>query len=69
MITVYDAFETDFSHNGLGAVDPITCELSETINGQWELELQHARDDLGKCDRLRLGNIIKAPVPAGFTPR
>ncbi len=68
MIVVYSANETDFTHNGLGPVDPITCEVSETLNGLWELELSHARDDLGKCGRLRLGNIIKAPVPAGYTP-
>lgn len=69
MITVYDAFETDFTTNGLGALDPVECVIDETLNGRWELTLTHTRDELGKSERLQMGNIIKAPVPAGYTPR
>ena len=67
MIVVYAANETDFTHNGLGPVEPVSCEVSETLNGAWELELTHPRDELGKHLRLAVGNIIKAPVPAGYT--
>lgn len=69
MICAYSAEATDFSNNGLGPLNPVECLVSETLNGMWELTLTHARDELGKSERLQLGNIIKAPVPAGFTPR
>ncbi len=69
MITAYTADTTDFTNNGLGPLAPIECTVSETLNGMWELTLTHARDELGKCGRLQMGNIIKAPVPAGFTPQ
>ena len=69
MITVYDSAETDFTTNGLGPLDPVECVINETLNGRWELTLTHTRDELGKSGRLQMGNIIKAPVPAGYTPR
>lgn len=67
MICAYAADATDFSNNGLGALKPIECTVSETLNGMWQLTLTHAIDD-EKSARLAIGNIIRAPVPAGFTP-
>lgn len=67
MIVVFDRDETDFSANGLGPLDPISCVVAETLNGQWELTLVHAWDET-KSPRLQIGNIIRAPVPAGYTP-
>ena len=69
MICVYASGCTDFSNNGLGPVNPQSCIVTETLNGEWELTLVHPIDELGKWQRLAEGNIIRAPVPAGMTPQ
>ena len=69
MICVYPADCTDFSNNGLGAVSPQSCTVTETLNGEWELTLVHPIDDLGKWQRLTEGCILRAPVPAAMTPQ
>lgn len=69
MICVYSADCTDFSNNGLGAVSPLSCSVTETLNGEWELTLTHPIDDLGKWQRLTEGCILRAPVPAAMTPQ
>ena len=35
MICIYPADCTDFSNNGLGAVSPMSCTVTETLNGEW----------------------------------
>ena len=68
MICVYPADCTDFSSNGLGAVMPMSCTVTETLNGEWELTLEHDIDEYGKWTRLSEGCILRAPVPAAMTP-
>lgn len=68
MICVYPANCTDFSSNGLGAVTPMSCTVTETLNGEWELTLVHDIDERGKWTRLSEGCILRAPVPAAMTP-
>lgn len=68
MICVYPADCTDFSGNGLGAVTPMNCTVTETLNGEWELTLVHDIDERGKWTRLSEGCILRAPVPAAMTP-
>ena len=68
MICVYPANCTDFSNNGLGAVMPMSCTVTETLNGEWELTLVHDIDERGKWTRLSEGCILRAPVPAAMTP-
>ena len=68
MICVYPANCTDFSNNGLGAVTPMSCIVTETLNGEWELTLVHDVDERGKWTRLSEGCILRAPVPAAMTP-
>lgn len=68
MITIYEKDATDFTNNGLGALAPSACEVSETLNGQWEVTMTHPLDDLGKWQRIALERIIRVPVPAGRTP-
>ena len=68
MICVYPAACTDFSSNGLGAVMPMSCTVTETLNGEWELTLVHDIDERGKWTRLSEGCILRAPVPAAMTP-
>ena len=69
MICVYSATCTDFSGNGLGVVQPQSCTVTETLNGEWELTLEHPIDEYGKWTRLAEGNILRAPVPAAMTPQ
>ena len=69
MICVYAPDCTDFSNNGLGMVSPLSCTVTETLNGEWELTLTHPIDELGKWRRLTDGCIIRAPVPAAMTPQ
>ena len=69
MICVYPADCTDFSNNGLGSVSPSSCTVTETLNGEYELKLVHPLDESGKWKRLTEGSILRAPVPAGITPK
>ena len=55
MICAYPADCTDFSNNGLGAVTPMSCTVTETLNGEWELTLVHDIDERGKWTRLSEG--------------
>ena len=69
MICVYPADCTDFSNNGLGAVSPTSCTVTETLNGEWELTLVHPIDERDKWRKLTDGGILRVPVPAAMTPQ
>ena len=47
---------------------PMSCTVTETLNGEWELTLVHDIDERGKWTRLSEGCILRAPVPAAKTP-
>lgn len=61
-ITVYDmhTVQTDFNNNGLRILTPISCEITEELNGVYELCLTHPFDREGRWKELRELNIIKA---------
>ena len=59
----------DFSSNGLGTVQPSSCTVTETLNGEWELTLTHPIDEYGRWTRLSEGCILRAPVPVSMTPQ
>ena len=46
----------------------MSCTVTETLNGEWELTLVHDIDERGKWTRLSEGYILRAPVPAAMTP-
>ena len=46
----------------------MSCTVTETLNGEWELTLVHDIDERGKWSRLSEGCILRAPVPAAMTP-
>lgn len=62
LICIYDRNATDFSANGICPLCPTSCEVSETLNGEYELKMEHALDDLGKW-------IKKSPKPLIFLKR
>ena len=47
---------------------PMSCTVTETLNGEWELTLVHDIDERGKWTRLSEDCILRAPVPAAMTP-
>ena len=61
-ITVHDmaTAQDDFDNNGLAILDPTSCEISEELNGAYELTLTHPIDETGKWKQLLEMNIIKA---------
>lgn len=69
MIYVYPPDCTDFTTNGAGPIDPQSAIVTETLNGEWELKIEHPLDETGKWQRLIEGCILRAPVPAAMTPR
>lgn len=69
MICVFDKNADDFTTNGIAPLAPLKCEVTETLNGEYRLEMKHPYDDFGKWENLKPGNIIKAPVPKMNTPQ
>ena len=68
MICIFDKFATDFSGNGIGPLCPSSCDVSETLNGEYELTMVHPLDALGKWQRIESGRILRVPVPSAMTP-
>ena len=68
MICIFDKFATDFSGNGIGLLCPSSCEVTETLNGEYELTMEHPLDELGKWMRIESGRILRVPVPSAMTP-
>ena len=64
MICVFPADAEDFTGNGAGMLAPTKCEVSETLNGEYELVMEHPLDDGHKWQRLQEGRILRVPVPA-----
>ena len=69
MICVFPSDATDFSGNGAGLLSPSSCSVTETLNGEYELTMEHPLDDAGKWQRLQEGRILRVPVPAAVTPQ
>ena len=68
MICVFPADAEDFTGNGAGMLAPTKCEVSETLNGEYGLVMEHPLDDGHKWQRLQEGRILRVPVPAAATP-
>jgi phage minor structural protein len=58
---IYETNTTDFTTLGLGGLCPTTCTITEEINGQFELAMQHPIDEERKWEKLKEERIIKAP--------
>lgn len=65
IVTIYDAKENDFTHHGLGGLCPTSCQITEEINGQYNLTMEHPKDPEGRWERIAQDRIIKASGPAG----
>nr|DAQ27810.1 MAG TPA: tail protein [Caudoviricetes sp.] len=65
MVLVYDSKDQEFTNDGLGAITPSSCAVSEEINGTFELELMHPIDVFGKWKRLQKNNILRVNTHRG----
>lgn len=65
MINIYDSKETNFDNNGLVVLNPISCKVTEELNGIYTLELTHVYDSNNKYQHLVEGNVIKVPTTKG----
>lgn len=65
MVLVYDSTAQEFTNDGLGAITPSSCFVSEEINGAFELELVHPVDAFGKWKRLQKNNILRVNTYRG----
>lgn len=52
--------QEDFETNGLRILSPTACKITQELNGQYELLLEHPMDDGGAWEQLIELNIIKA---------
>ncbi len=66
MVLVYDSKVQEFNNDGLGAIIPNSCVVSEEINGAFELELVHPIDNFGRWKRLQKSNIIPVNTHRGM---
>ncbi len=66
MVLVYDSKTIEYNNDGLGAIAPGSCVVTEEINGAFELELSHPIDIFGKWKRLQKNNIIRANTHRGI---
>lgn len=60
-ITIYDmeTQQNGFDNNGLAILNPISCRVTEELNGGWNLSLVHPKDPEGKWKFILEMNIIK----------
>ena len=66
MITIYEATETDFKHNGLGVLNNcLRCEVEEILNDLYAVDLEYPTND-PKSKLFVENRIIKVPTPNGY---
>lgn len=61
MITIYSPLETTFSGNGLATLMPLTCTVDESINGDYQLEMDHPFDNAGRWEAITEEAVLKVP--------
>ena len=61
---LYDSQETQFDHNGIGALsDAVDCTVERELNGIYELELQYPVDGVRFGDLAKRCQILAQPDP------
>ena len=61
-ITIYDknTEQTEFDNHGLAILCPTRCEVTETINSKWAIDMQHPIDPGDKWRHIQPSNLVKA---------
>lgn len=65
---IFEQNEQRFDTIGLGTLVPSEAVVSEELNGDFELEIEHPYDATGKWKRIETGRIILAKTPRGEQP-
>lgn len=68
MITIYEPGSKNFAGNGLGALLPSECLISQIAGGSYELSLKQPMTEDLRWRLIAEECVIKAPVPADQTP-
>ena len=67
MISIYKALESNFNHNGYGILKTIKAEITEELNGMYEIEIIITIEDNEKLiSHIKEYNLIKAPTPDSY---
>lgn len=62
MICIYSPGNTNYSNNGDAVLIPISCFLNLTINGAWQLDLEHPYDAEERYKLIQEGAVIRADI-------
>ncbi|WMI81954.1 phage tail spike protein [Anaerotignum sp. MB30-C6] len=68
MVTIHEKNSIAFDTLGLGALLPSFCNVTEELNGLYELEMEHPYDEQGKWKHIEKERIIFASTPRGKQP-
>lgn len=68
IVTIFPPNADDFSSNGLGILQPISCTVEEERNGMYELTVVHPISSDLRWAQIQSGCIIKADVPMRESP-
>ena len=63
MIQLYKAGNTNYEMNGDYSLDPLKADLSLTLNGEWNIDLEIPQDDAGNWMHLEHDTVIKIRLP------
>lgn len=56
----YHTLKTEFNGHGLGVLRPTSCLITEELNGNYELTIEHPIDSEGRWEWIQENNLIKA---------
>ena len=61
MIQIYSPGNTDYDQNGDMPIFPTKAEISATLNGTWQLNLEHPIDKSGRWKYIQEDAVVKLP--------
>lgn len=61
MIQIYSPENTDYDKNGDMPIFPTKAEISATLNGTWQLNLEHPIDKTGRWKYIQEDAVVKLP--------
>lgn len=62
MISIYSQDNTEYTKNGDAVLIPTRCELSLTINGAWQLTLEHPYDQEERYKYIVEGAVVQCDI-------
>lgn len=65
---LFPSTEKSFQSNGLGRLDPLSCTVTEELNGEYELEMEY-RMNAAHFSEIKRGMLIYAKPAEGRSPQ